>query len=282
MPNVQSFADLDVFTADASSLLANIKGVTYTFEPENADSSAIKRIGKRRQTVKKGVTVATGTMSTLTGDASLVASNLAVSAMTLGGTSILNYLRGGSISGSFDVREVSGVADPYRWPQIFGKDYEVELNLLLPAAGDSQVSNMARVLSPLIHDPDLTDQDLTRVTWSMTIDNVTITIPMIVQSYELTIRETQEQELRVRLSGCDPGSGAYPTSPTGTSTLLEAAFNAFNTPIALVLTTAAAGAGVSYSFNAIITRFGFSFNDAEITMIDYTFSSRGNVTAVTV
>lgn len=282
MPNVQSFADLDVFTADAASLLAFIKGVTYSFEPENADSSAIKRGGKRRQTVKKGVTITTGTMSTLSGDASLVASNLAVSAMSLGGVSILSYLRGGSISGSFDVRETSGIADAFRWPQIFGKDYEVEMTLLLPAAGDSQVPNMVRALSPSIHDPDVLDQDLTRVTWSMTIDDVTITIPMIVESFELTIRENQEQELRLRLSGNDPGSGAYPTSPVGSGTLLTAAFNAFNVPIAFVLTTAAAGAGVSYSGNAIITRFGFSFNDAEITMIDYTFSSRGAVSAAMV
>lgn len=282
MPNVQSFADLSVFTLGAASLLAQIKGVQYEFSPENADTSTIKRGAKRRQTVKKGVTITTGLMSTMSGDASLVASNLAVSAMSLGGVSILSYVRGGSISGSYEVREVSGIADAYRWPQITGKDYEVELNLMLPAAGDSQVPNMVRALGPSIHDPDVLDQDLTRVTWSMTIDDVTITIPMIVESFEDTIRENQEQELRLRLSGCDPGTGAYPTSPTGTSSLLEAAFNAFNVPIAFVLTTAGAGAGVSYSGNAIVTRFGFSFNDAEITMIDYTFSSRGTVTAATV
>jgi hypothetical protein len=175
------------------------------------------------------------------------------------------------------VREVSGVADPFKWPQIFGKDYRLDCTLVIPAAGDSQSPNFARAMGANLHDTDLNDQDLTRVTFTITIDGVTVTIPMQVASMTHTINQNQEQVISLSMNGVDPGTGAYPTAPTGTTSLLEKMFNAYNTVLACVLTTAAAGAGQTYSGNFIFTDFGFSFNDSEIIMIDYTLASRGTI-----
>ncbi len=279
MANVQGNGDLSVFSIGGNSLLALIKNVEYELSPENADTTTILRAGKRRQKVKAGTTIRTALMSTLTGDAGLVSSNLAVGAFTIGGVDLLAYLRGGSFNGTFDVREVSGVAAAYKWPQIFGKDYTSEVTLVLPAAADSQTPNAARSFMASFHDPDLLDQDLTRVIFSITIDGTATTVPMIARTVKHQINGQQEQVFTISLEGNDPGTGAYPTAPVGTTSLLEAAFNAYNAPLAAVLTTGAALSGETYSGNVIITSFGFNFNDAEIIEISYEFASRGTFAA---
>ncbi len=280
MPLVQGNGDIAVYTLDGASQLGIMKGVGYTIQLDDADTTTVARAGKRRQSVKKSATITSGFMSPLSGDAALVSTNLAVSAFTVGGVDYLAYLRGGSVKGSFDVREVSGVAAPFKFPQIFGKDYSADITLILPVAGASQVPNSARVLGVLVHDPDLTDQDLSRVTMTVTIDGTAITIPMQVMSLKHDVNGQQEQIITLSLAGNDPGTGAYPTAPTGSTSLLEKFFNAYNTALAVVLTTGAVASGETYSGNFIVTDFGFSFNDAEVIMIDYTLSSQGTVTGV--
>ena len=277
MANAQGNGDLAVYTLDGSSQLTTIKNVAYEFTADKGDTTTINRPGSRRQTVRKGCTIKSGFMSTLSGDSGMVASNLAISAFSLGGQSYLSYLRGGSFRGSFTVREVPGVGDVFRWPQIFGKDYKMEVTLVIPAAGDSQLPNFARSQGANLHDTDLNDQDLTRLAVSITIDGVTTALTMEVDSMTHTVNQQQEQVITLSLSGNDPGTGAYPTTPTGTTTLFEKMLNAHNTVLAVVLTTAAAGSGQTYSGNFIFTDFGFSFNDSEIIMIDYTLSSRGPI-----
>lgn len=281
MSNVKGFGDLAVYTLDAASQLTIAKNVAYELENMDADTTIITRYGKRRQTVKKGVTIRSGFMSTLSGDSGLVASNLAVTAFSIGGQSYLDKLRGGNLRGSYDVREVSGVADPFRWPQIFGKDYAMEVTILLPAAGAAQTDDVIRNLMTDLHDVSLLDQDLTRRTVTIGIDSVAHTLDMHIGNIRHEINQNQEQVVTLSMSGVDPGTGNYPAAPTGTTTLLENFFNDFNTALAVVLTTGAAASGETYGGNFIPTDFGFSFNDSEIIMIDYTLQSRGTVTAAT-
>lgn len=285
MANVQGFADLAVFTLDAGSMLTTVKNVAYTANFDKADTGAISRVGKRRQTVKKSVTLRSGIMETLAADSSMVSSNLSVTACSLGGVNILGYLRGGTFNGSFDIREVSAVSDVFKWPQIFGKDYKVDLTLLVPAAGDTQTANFLRgslISTAGLLDTDLADQDLTRQTFSITINGVTYALQLEIDSVDVTINQNEEKVIKISGSGNDPGTGAYPTTPTGTSTLLENCFNDFNTAVALVLTDAAAGSGVSMTGNFIFSSFNFSFNDSEVTMIDFEMQSRGTIAQATV
>ncbi len=281
MANVQGFGDLQAFSIGGNSLLTVIKNVQYKWTLDKADTSTISRTGRRRQTVNKGGTITTGAMSTLASDSGMVASSLSISAFTLDGVSYLAYLRGGSVRGSFETRMVQGAADAPKWPQNFGKDYEWSIDLLIPAAADVQTANAAINLGPRLHDTDVLDQDLTRVVLSITIDGVATTMECEIDEFDHIINEKQEQEIKLRLTGNDPGTGNYPTAPTGSTSLLEKAFNASDTALAFVLTTSTAADGETYSGNAIITDFGFSFNGGEIIIIDYTFSTRGAVTAAT-
>lgn len=279
MANVQGFGDLSVFSVGGNSLLTVIKGVEYEVSPTNADTSTISRVGTRRQKVKNTAMLRTATMSTLSGDSGMVASNLAISAFTIGGVDFLSYLKGGSFSGSFTEEDTSGPADAWTWAQIFGKDYSAEVTLMIPAAGDSQTPNFARSLMDEIHDADLNDQDTTRVAFSITIDGVAITVPMIIANVKHVINEKTHQIITLSLEGNDPGTGDYPTAPTGTTSLLEKAFNAYNTALAVVLTPAAGAAGLTYAGNVIFGPFSFSFNNAEIIQIQYEFHNRGAFTA---
>lgn len=277
MANVQGSGDLSVFTIDATSMLALIKNVSYQAQIDKGEVGSIKRPGIRRQSVKKGITITTAMMSAMSGDAGLMASNLAISAFSVGGVSYAGYLRGGSFRGSFTTREVSAVGDAYKWPQHFGKDYTAEVTLVITLTGDP---NPMRNLSAGVHDADVLDQDLINVVFTITIDALTVTVPMQISSMKIDFNERQEMVCTLSLEGNDPGgSSDFPTAPTGTTTLLEKAFNLYNTALAFVLTTASGANGVAYAGNMIITDFGFNFNDAEITMIDYTFMSRGNFTA---
>lgn len=276
MALLQGAGDLSVFTWDANSLLAILPDVSYEIDIDYGDTSVVGRPGDRQQAVKRGAVIQASIYSTLASDSGLVASNLAISAFTIGGTSYLAHVRGGSFKGSFKVRETSGVGDVFKWPQIFGKGYTAEVNLTVPLTGSP---NIIRNISSALHDTDLLDQDLVRVAFSITIDGTPITVPMTIKSMKVNWQNQQEVNVTLSLEGNDPSTGDYPTAPTGTSTLLENAFNQYNTSIAMVLTTSAVvGDGTSFAFNAIITNFGFSFNDAEIIKTDYTFSSRGNVT----
>lgn len=275
MALVQGHGDLAVYSIGGTSYLGLIKGVSYEFSPTNADSSPITIMGTRRQTVKKSVKISSSHMSTSSGDSGLVVGNLHVSGLSIGGVSFISYLRGGSFSGSFTHREVSSVGDVWSETQIFGKDYRTEVTLTIPAAGDSQTPNFARSLMDELHDSDLNDQDLTRVVFEIVIDGVTITVPMIVASATHAINEKQEQLITLSLEGNAPTSGDFPTAPTGTTTLLEKAFNSYNTPLAVVLTTGAAGSGEAYTGNVLFSGFSFGFNDAEINVIQYEFVSHG-------
>lgn len=280
MANVQGNGDLAVFTLDGSSQLALIKGVTYNLNLSKGDTTTIARAGHRRQTVKKSSTIKTGVMSALSGDATLVATNLAVSAFALGGVSYLAYLRGCTINGTTpEKREVGGLANAFKWPQAFGKDYSIDVTLVIPAAADSQTSNFAVNMGANLHDTDLTDQDLTRLAFTITIDNVTIAMTCEVDDYTHEINGQQEQVITLKLSGNDPGTGAYPTTPTGTTSILEKAFNAYNTAVAVVLTSGAAASGETYSGNFMIPSFSIGIQDESVIMIDLDFESKGTITA---
>lgn len=276
MPLVQGAGDIAVYTIDTVDHRALIKNVNYRTNLTKADVGRITRPGIRRQTVKKSVEISTGHMSQLASDSGLMASNLAIGGFTIGGTSYLAYLRGGSFSGSFETRETSGVADVFTHPQHFGKDYAATVNLMIPLTGSP---NALRNLSPGVYDTDLLDQDLVNVAFSITIDGSAVTVPMQIETLEIAFTERQEIAVTIQLVGNDPGTGDFPTSPTGTTTMLEKCFNAYNAPIAIVLTSASGTDGVIYSGNFIPGPFSFQFNDAEIIMLDFTWLSRGTITA---
>lgn len=273
MPLVQESGDLTVYSIASTSYLTLIKNVNYRTNLTKAETGSIKRAGKRRQNVKKSVTISTSHMSELASDSGLMASNLSISEFLIGAVDYVEYLAGGTFNGSFDTREVSGPNDAFTFPQHFGKDYAATVNLRIPLTGDP---NPLRNLSAGIHDADMLDQDLSRVNFGITIDGSSILVPMDVEVLIIAFNERQEMLATFNLVGNDPKTGDYPTTPTGTTTLLEKCFNAYNTAIPFSLTTAAGTAGVNYAGDVIPGPFSFGFNDSEIIMIDFEFLSRGN------
>jgi hypothetical protein len=69
-----------------------------------------------------------------------------------------------------------------------------------------------------------------------------------------------------------------PTAPTGTTSLLEKAFNAPGTALAIVATSRATN-GISYSGNFVIESARVAINQADAIMTQYRFRSSGAVTA---
>lgn len=271
---VQSTGDISVFSWDSNSLLAVFKNVKLKIAADKADTSPATMFGKRRQTVKRYAEITTGIMSPLSGDATLMASNLAVTAFSIGDTDYIDYLMSWSINGTFDTREVSGQGSAFKKPQHEGKDYSCSVTLTIPLGG---TPSALRNLSAAMLDADLVDQDLDRVAVGPTIDGVPITIPMTIDDITWSGDEKTEQTVVISFSGNCPTSGDYPTAPTGTTTLLEQFFNDVNTVQAISLTTHATE-GVNYAGNFLPGPFTIKGNDAEVNIIDLSWISQGAVT----
>lgn len=267
MSDKQLSGDISVFSLFASSMLAVLKNVSYSLDFDTADGSTVKQLGKVGQVLKRGGTIST-TLYTTISDGLRVAA-LDATVLTVGGVDHFANLKSLRFNGEFETRNTEGAADAWRYPQVVKKDYRAEVELFLPAAGVG--------LSVEAHSSDRTDVQLVL---SFTLNGVAITLPMIATKFEHVFNNGEEQLYRFTLMGKAPDNlaTAYPTAPTGTTTLLEKALNAPQTAIAFALTSHATE-GVAYAGNAIITAFSFTIEDGQVVENDYTFATQGTITA---
>lgn len=266
--------DISVWTVGGTALLDYIHNVSYTATVDTVEGRSIAYLGRSARAVKKGAQIRTGVMSSSGNTCQNRVTNLNVSAITIDAVSYATMLRGGRFSGEFTVAEASAVGDLWHYPYITAKDYTVECELMIPL---SATANAERLISLDVHSTD--PEDLCMV-FSITINSIAYTLPMMVTSWELTFNDNDIVIAKVTLKGKGPDSDTgYPTAPTGTTSLLEKAFNDPLTALAFTFTpNPSTTYGIQYTGNVIFGGFSFSFNDAQIIDIDYTFLSQGTVT----
>lgn len=205
----------------------------------------------------------TGLMSGVTTvtTASRVA-NLDVSALTIGGTSYIATLRGGSMSIQNTFAEGSGVGDAWRVPIWTTQKITTNFQLAIPITAFPD-------LGPVV-DGTIAAHNLSAV---ITINGTALTVEGVIATYKHTFENDQIQMLDISFEQRATSAQGGPA----TTTLLGAAILQPGTSLACTLTSRATF-GSAYAGNFAIESCSFSFNDAEIIATDYTFISTGAIT----
>lgn len=260
---------MTVFSAGGTSLLDSCDGVTIKVSPASAEGKPVSRLGKSPQLVKKSFEISTAAMSNVTGINRVT--NLNLSALTVGGTDYLAHVDGISLTGSFEHKEGSARGDLWSKSEVVAKDYTGTLNLLIPTAGLVALQTLA--VSSTVAD--------SYSTLSFTINGVATTLPIMFGSYTHMATVDDLQKIQIEWSGRDPLTGAYPTAPTGTSSLLTKAFNDSRTELAFAFTPAAVNATQgAWSGNMTWSSFSYSVTSDDVVKTEYSWKGFGAPTVV--
>jgi hypothetical protein len=268
MANRYSGQNVGIVTTGGIDLAAAGNSFTFEMTNEKADAGLISRLGKNSQPLKTSGKLSVDLASVTSGSTRV--SHMNVTAFTIGGTSYLSVLKSFSLSGSFEHRMQSGTGEKYTKPQVTAKDYQITVNLDVDTTKSYTLMNM-------LAGSDFTG---TAKTISVTINSVTITIPMTFNQGTLTAQRYELQELALSFDGADPGTGNYPSAPTGTTSILEKALNAPTTALAFVFQNASSGdtGGFNASGNAVFESFSLKTQDAQIVEENYSFATQGTIT----
>lgn len=260
--------NISLYTVGGIALVPTGYSFSATVNNESVDAGLITRMGKNNQPVKQGVALSVERNGVTSGSTRV--SHLNVSAFTIGGTSYLNVLKDLNFSGSFDQVMQAGIGEKYQKPQVVAKDYNITCSLNVES-GDSLT------LAALIGGADFSNVDQAV---SFTIDGVTITVPMNLMTYELSVPRYDLQTINLTFQGADPGSSAYPTAPTGTTSLLEQVLNTPTAELAFSFQNVDSGDvnGLRLSGNCVAESFSIQTSDGALVSETYQFQSYGTVT----
>jgi hypothetical protein len=260
--------NISLYTVAGIALVNN--GYDFTFEASNetVDAGLVTRLGKHNQPVKQSGTLRIQFNGIVSGSTRV--SHTDVSAFTIGGTSYLNVLREFTLNGSFDQVMQAGIGEKFAKPQVVAKDYEVTIALDVEATD-------AKTLADMIGGTDFSGVDQAV---SITIQGTTITIPMNLFTYSLGVPRYDLQRITLSFNGADPGTGDYPTAPTGTTSLLEKALNAPTTEMAFSFQHVPSGdtAGVRFTGNCVFESFSIQSSDGQLVNEEYSFKTYGTIT----
>lgn len=268
MASIQDIGSLSALDLASSSFLADFQSATVSVDDDTVRNDALTRGGQSVQTTKRGVTFDVDLLSTLSGSDPERVSHLHLSALTVGGTNYLTDLEGGTIEISYEQKKKPGAGSLWHYPQNVTKHIRATLKIGVPATGG--VPLMVNQFSAT-----LTTQN---AALSFTLNSVTTTITMRVVKVSQPFERDGLQIFEVTLEGRDPGTGAWPSAPTGTTTLLEKAFNDFKTAIAFNFTSHATE-GYNLAGNMVFASVNINIQDGDLVATKYQFKSQGTITA---
>lgn len=278
MPAAQIPVDISAFDLGAGpiNLIGSLRSATLEFLHDMGDGGVITRYGRVNQAVKKRAVLRTTLMSTsVSPGAPVKATNLNVTAFTADGIAYVGLLREGSIEFSYSHDEASGVADVWAFPQLVSRDIRIRGTLVVPSSMTATLMAAAGLIPQMVA-ATVTDA---RMTVTVTIDGTSFTLPMVIERCAHVFEDGRVAMFEVEFAGEDPGTGSYPTAPSGTTTLLQQVINAPATAMAMTLTSKSSG-GVTYNGNFLPTRCSISIQDAAAIPTDYEFASQGVIQTI--
>lgn len=248
--------DVSVFNVGGSNLLAELTSADVIAQTDFADVTPLILTGIARAPVKQQVQIKSALLSTKSGG--LRVTHLDVSALTLAGVDFRSVMREVLFEGSVQHEETSGIGDEWAWPVAVHKDYRAKFLMAVDTESSSVLVGKA-----------FGELSGKAVPISFTINGTVITLAMQLEQFEHKLSAVKVQIWEISLVGSSPLTGAYPTAPTGTSSLLAHAFNAPGAALAV--------AAADYSGNFIIENFGFQFTSGSAVKSWYDFASQGVV-----
>lgn len=264
----QTIRDVSVFTVGGTDFLCSLPKAELTINNVLADGATACSKSNTPQVVKKGASVS---FDLLSSTAIGMVSNLNVTAMTIGATSYLVDLVEGSCSiGYVTDADTSGTGDTWQAPQnirLGDVGFDMTFKVNTSAAPAFVLLGASSTLADAYMDV------------SITIGTATITMPCVLETVVYSVEKDSVQEVKATFKLRDDGDSNIPNAPTGSATLLAAAFNAYRTALALVWTTKTTG-GLTFGGNFIFNSVSFSFGSSSIIAISYNMSATGAITAV--
>ena len=258
-------ADIAVFDIEGLTLLGDLRKASVELDAAWALATPVSSFGTVREPVRQGVAIEGKLTSTWVSGAKVSALDL--SDLQIGGSALGAWVKGGRFEGRNRTEESAGVSDAWRFPAVVEKDYRAVVRVAVDAACPRSVAESA--FGALA---------AKKVTFSVSIGSVTVSLPMAIESFRHTLDAGSVQEWEIRLAGRAVDS-SYPDGPVGTGTLLAWAFQAPQVPLGIeVVSHATAGIGVSGQF--LVEKFGFGFDAGTVIESEYRFVSVGEVQAV--
>lgn len=265
----QQAADIGTLSIASISLLADFENVSYVVKETQVDGSSMVALGKSNTGTKLGGTFDLTVLTTQSTPDRVTHLNLSV--LTIGGTSYASDVS--SVKMTLTPNQVKQPSAGSWWQTVQNTkmDISATVELSLPVG-----SNFAHALLQKMHSVTGSDRN---VVFSFTLNGVAITVPMRLESIPFKAERDGLQMLTVNLTCHAPLSGTFPTAPTGTTSLLEKAFNSWAAELAFAFSTnAAAGAGAAISGNCIFGPTTIEVSDEALAKVTYQFHTTGTVT----
>ena len=261
--------DISIFSIGGSSQLAYFDNVTLTTTNTTANTASVGASGQRSSVMKSSATIDVNLrgVSATTSDAAthLDLTSLAIGALTF------TCFSSCSLNISYATATVPCV----------GSRYKMEDNVNLILAADVKVQAVSGTASTLmIPFNNAAALSASNVTFTLIYNGVTYAIPMMLQEVSLVSERDGIQEISIKLEGRAPDSGAFPTTPTSTTGLLNKALNDYDTALAVSFQSITSTNGVNVSGNFKFQSASFEIADEQIVPVAYSFRSHGAVTIV--
>ena len=262
---------LDVAAASigGNSFLTDLEGCTFTLETDTVDNHSIVSPGVSKQVQKIKGTFDFPMFSTSTIPDRI--SDLNLSVATLGGTSLLTFgLESLKLSVGYVRQQRPNAGSPFHYPQ----------NTIIEISGSARVATPDTGITPFLGDAASTTHSDRVKSLSFTLNGVAITLPVVITGAGVPFERGGLQMCDISLGPRVPASGAYPSAPTGTTTLLEKALNAYRTPLAISATTKATTGLVISGSNFIFDPWELEITDGGLVVPKYKFVNVGAFTVV--
>ena len=198
-----TFHEVAAFTVGTGDMRPLLRSAQLELAAETVAQSRVTRRGLRHCVAKRSAKLVTEQRSATANGCAVTGLNL--DALGWAGENWRPDVLGGQVVGRMRLMDASGAVDVWQAPRLIHKDFAVMLDLRVPAGGTALARGSVAELAGLNGD------------FTLTINGVGIAFPTVLTGLIWGAREGDLQRVRVRLAGCDPGTGGFPTLRTGTS-----------------------------------------------------------------
>lgn len=253
----------------SASQLEFFDAATFRIQSDVVRNDPITRTSQGNQRAKLQAFLEVDLMSTKS--LPVRVSHLDLSALSLDAVDLLPYgLDNLELSVSYASQDVPSAGSLWKVTQNVKKIVSGSIRTSVPDAG----------FGALFTDAGSSAEADARMVLTFTINSVTTTLALLLQEVSLENRMDDLQRFTATLASADPGTGDYPTAPTGTTSLMEKALNAFRSTIAFVFTSHSSE-GFTASGNALFDGFRITLQDGELVKSSISLRSTGGVTLAT-
>lgn len=222
LTNPHTHNDLGSLTIGAVAVLCALENVNWSSSADVSDVRGPCRFGAYNQITKDQATLSAKMFGPST--TGFVNTGVDLSALTVGGVDMKPYTYSLNLSLAFDKQDLPAIGVLGKASGVTGKSYSGSLELVL----DDTLS--AQNLVVAAESRTLADRE---VVLSFTSNGVVFALPVQLTGTDGGSTQGEYQKVTVNFAGQAPLVGtAYPTSPVGTTTLLEKALNSPKTNLA--------------------------------------------------